>query len=404
MPLTEREKEITAAVAEAMGQNSGLYYHGLLSDPLVVGLLNSNRFPYQCAYELLRNVGRKLGSLKQPSIGEIVHEAVARGEIGMQISMPSPIKPQLTEAEQRFLEYAAIVLLPKGGHFKGYRGRISELTGMTLLAINNLFRNLIYKFNSDNIEQAVVAAFAVGILDSDRLFGSEFPKPLIAIMDSEPYRRATQNISIGVYGKRLTDDEKKVSIALIERIGLNGGLFWRGWVQDVAVASGWNHDYIDGNLYTLSKKFGILNRKGEMSYQASLLLEQPVIARLPPRIEAEFNELEFAVMQESARVLLPAGGYYKGFREDVSQRIHYSTDHYLLIAMNVVRKTGTANLGQAVTYFIAHELTLISRLSLDPQRTPALEAIVTAMKNQRYFPKRPYLFTLPKKSKIKLYK
>src|SRR3989338_9587056 len=194
MPLTEREKEITAAVAEAMGQNSGLYYHGLLSDPLVVGLLNSNRFPYQCAYELLRNVGRKLGSLKQPSIGEIVHEAVARGEIGMQISMPSPIKPQLTEAEQRFLEYAAIVLLPKGGHFKGYRGRISELTGMTLLAINNLFRNLIYKFNSDNIEQAVAAAFAVGILDSDRLFGSELPKPLIAIMDSEPYRRAAQNI------------------------------------------------------------------------------------------------------------------------------------------------------------------------------------------------------------------
>ena len=107
-------------------------------------------------------------------------------------------------------------------------------------------------------------------------------------------------------------------------------------------------------------------------------------------------------MQESARVLLPAGGYYKGFLEDVSQRIHYSTDYYLLIARNVVRKTGTANLGQAVTYFIAHELPSISSLRLDPQRTPALEAIITVMGNQRYLPER--LYSQPTLKHIKLYK
>ena len=109
-------------------------------------------------------------------------------------------------------------------------------------------------------------------------------------------------------------------------------------------------------------------------------------------------------MQESARVLLPAGGYYKGFLEDVSQRIHYSIANYSLTARNVIRKTGTANLGQAVTYFIAHELPSISSLRLDPQRTPALEAIVTAMGNPRYLPERPYPQPTLKPPKIKLYK
>ena len=169
-------------------------------------------------------------------------------------------------------------------------------------------------------------------------------------------------------------------------MGLNGGLFWAGFAKKVAVQTGQSKNSIKSTLVSLGKKFGILNR-GEILYAASSLLKIPVAVRLPPQVDAEFDELELRVMRESARVLIPSAGFYNGFIVEVARRTNYSKFHLSgKVRRGILEKTGTRNLGQAVTYFIAHGLIQPREVTSasDIRRVPALEAIIKAMQREPY--------------------
>lgn len=276
------------------------------------------------------------------------------------------------------------MILPKGGHYtNGYIRKVHDLTGISSGTIRNAVMGLKHKFNANNIEQAVIVALATGVLDPHELFGSELPQPLKIIMGSEAYRIATNYIATGVYVRSLSDDESTVATEFIKKIGLNGGLYWRSWDQEIGAVTEKNSHGIEGILGNISRKFGI-SRRGAMFYQISLLLGEPIIVGLPLRVETDINERELEVMLETARTVIPAGGYYRGYAQDISEKLHFDNLHILHILHDVVKKTGTKNPGQAITYFIAHGLISIEDLGIDPNEIPALEAIVSAMRRDRY--------------------
>ncbi len=397
MPLTERQNEYLGVLAELMGQNGGLYYQGLTVDPRVFRVAGNSRHAPTYLNSTIRRIGKSYG-MNNSGIGEIAHEAAARGDTDMPIVIPSNTKPQLTPLEQLVLESVARVQLPKGGCFDGYKNEVCELLEIdSMPRLDNALIKIVQKFNADNIEQAMVTALVAGILDPDELFGSELPQSLKNIMSSEAYRKAVYTTSTSVYariGVHLRSDEEKIASEFIKQMGINGGLFWIGWIRDIANKTGKGYNSGLMHMENLRRKFGVHNN-GKMLYLASRRIGEPVIAYLPHRAEVNFSEREYGVMLEIARFLLPQGGYYDGFLKDVAKFTYYNPLSVGYIAHGVIEKTGTANLGQAVAYFIAHELIPINSLHLDPRRIPALEAIITAMRDQRYLPERPYLQLQP---------
>ena len=110
----------------------------------------------------------------------------------------------------------------------------------------------------------------------------------------------------------------------------------------------------------------------------------PVVVELPPRVDARISEVERTIMLETARILLPAGGVYKGHLQDVADKVHYTVGTLRNVNREVLKKTRTANIGQAVTLLIAQGVIPACHLKLDVENTPALEAIVSAMQSAGY--------------------
>lgn len=381
---TKIQKQVLTICAELMGENSGLYYYGLSSHPRFIEAVGEYGNPKLILGGTLNSAKRQLG-LNGSSTGEIVYE----GEVDMQIHVPVPTKPKLSITEQHVLEGLALLVFPKGGYFGGYRKEMVKSTGLSRGQLDRIFTKLKEKFNVENIEQALVASLATGILNPYELFEGNLPKPLRLIMSSQSYRRATQYSTQGIYTRTLTNDEGDIAIEFIERMGLNSGLYWIGWRQDIAAKTRKKSSTIKYSLEKMSRTFGI-SHKGNLFYAVSMNLYKPIVVHLPPKVEVEFNELELRVMQETVNHFLSAGGYYDGFIQDLCESFHYSKTHIVSIYHNIIQKTRTANLGHAAAYFIANGLIPISQLHPNSLKTPALEAIITAMREHRYLPERQY--------------
>ncbi len=377
--LTNREREYIEIYALAMGKNGGLYALDLLkqSDLLKLEIFRNRPNPLHNLMSTVKDAGARYG-LQNPSIGEVVYEARKRGDIDeMPISLPSSIRPKLTELEVIILEELAKTLIPRGGFFLSYRLQAQNPVG-SINALKAASSSINHKFNSDNIEQSIVMAIATGLLNPHELFSSELPFPLKIIMASEAYKRVAKTQATGLFARTLTDKEMDIAMNLIERIGLNGGLFWAHMLEATAKSLEKKYSHVQSTVSVMHNKFGIAHT-GSMLYAAAALLGTPITVSLPPKIDANIDDFELSLMSEFARFLLPVGGYYSGFLKAASEHVHYEIGYVNIVTGRVVKKTGTANRGQAVTYLIGHGLIPIPSLRLDPSKTPALDAIIAAM-------------------------
>lgn len=268
-------------------------------------------------------------------------------------------------------------MVPRGGFFDGYANRVAELAELSPIKAKGHRTHLTAKFNALGIESAIISAFALGILNPSKIFGAELPRPLAVIMGSMSYRKATQQEAVGVYARTLTEAEKVVAAEFVKLISLNSGLYWSGWEHEVASKVGKTFASVDQTVTRLRQKFGTSNR-GEMFYAASRLLEEPMAVRLPHRVEAEFKGLEQDVLLAAAKVLLPAGGYYPGYQDDIADTVHVSKSGMNGINRRIIKKTRAANLGQAVSFSIAYGLITLSQIKIDHAKAPALKAILSA--------------------------
>lgn len=384
--LTNREREYVEIYALAMGKNGGLYAPDLLmqSDLSKLEIFRNSPDPLHSLMSTVKKAGARYG-LQNPSVGEIVYEARRRGDIEeIPISFPSTIRPKLTELEVKILEELAKTLIPRGGFFLSYRSKVQNPLG-SIDALKAANRSINHKFGSDKIEQSIVLAFATGLLNPYKLFGSELPFPLKIIMASEAYRSVAKTQATGLFARRLTGGEISIAMNLIERIGLNGGLFWAHMLEATAKTLERNYHYVRYTVSVMRRKFGI-SHTGSMLYAAANLLDEPITVSLPPQTDANIDDFELSVMSELARLILPAGGYYSGFLKAASENAYYHKSYVLHVVDRVVKKTGTANSGQAVTYLIGHGLIPVPSLKLDPSKTPALDAIITAMARNNLSP------------------
>src|SRR3989338_3776421 len=270
MTLTTKEKEIVSECARLMGLNGGLLYEGLITHPNLVSLRPGSADPENCISAALCHLGNKYG-LRNHAVGQIVHEAVWRRDVEMPIHIRQPIKPELDYSEIFFLKSIARVLIPKGGNFYGYRKVVAEETGVKRWRVDKAVGALIQRFSAANIEEAIVMAFATEILDHNELFAGEAPKPLTTIMAAEQFRRLRGYSATGVHLRTLSEVEESVASRFIDRIGENGGLFWRGWQEDVAQQVGMSIYMVDHVIVGLRNKFGVHSR-GLAFYKAGLLL------------------------------------------------------------------------------------------------------------------------------------
>ena len=374
-PLTRREEKVVSAYAAGIGANGGLYSSRLANRPEIQKLVARSRDPQALGTKTLEVIGGKYG-LRNASIGEIVYEAVARGDVAeLIIEMPIVVKPTLTALELQVLKQIARAFIPKGGYFSGYRKGISTSPELKRSDMDNVIKSLVVKFCVEDIEQVVVVAFAGGILVSTEMLTGKIPMPLRTIISSDSYESARTSLA---YSEILTGEEEKIALEFIRRMGENGGLVWRTWRPDVAKAMGKSLSDFDNIIKTLKLKFNTTTL-GETFYRASTSLNVPVVAKVPAEVEANFGKTERQIMLETARILLPVGGYYKGYLNDLFNEVYYTPSSLADVLHNVVQKTGTANPGQAVAYFIAHGLIPLSSLKLGSS-TPTLEAIVKAVK------------------------
>ena len=371
MALTKIQKDLVDSVANLMGQNGGLYYLGLFLDLTRVNYPRDN----DANWTTLRRVGDRYG-LKNPSRGEIVYEALRRGDTSMELQMPYAINPQLSDLELQVLMAASRVLLRRAGYFKEYMQEVCKLTGLRETVVGHHLKNLRRKFNIDANEKAIVVALLTRIVNPYRLFGDLPPYALLEIMRSKSFTNSFGIIATGVPQGNLNSDEYKVANAFIGQIGLNGGLYWRGWYDDIVILTGKSLNSVENIVVNLSSKFSIHNR-GEIFYAVSKLKNEPVSATIPPRVNVDFDEDEQQFVRQAARILLPTAGYYEGWVRDVGEIINYSESSVHLKVEHIVKKTQTKNLGQAITYFIAHNI-ISPELGLHINRTPALEAILNA--------------------------
>ena len=378
MTLTSLQKALVNECARLMGRNGGLAYECLMSDTVARQRPGSRSAIHNRNNSTMRHVKKKYG-LPFAYNGEVVYVAVRKRDARMRIFVPPPVKPNLDGMELSVLECAAMTLVPRGGFFKGYGTILENSTGLDHNTAHAAIRALTQKFNTPNLELAIVSAFASGILNPVSLFGPQLPIPLIEIMNSDSFLNASEHPVIGMQGRLLSDDEKMIARELIRIMGINGGLFWGmgNWLGKAALAVGKNQT---GRypLESMRRKLGI-SRTGLLLYAVSEILEESVDVKVPLLCGTDFDEVEYRVMLASAITLVKNGGFYNGYRQSISDLCLYNPDYVNRINRRVVIKTGTANLGQAVTYFIAHRLIPVSSLRLDVQRTPALEAIVTAM-------------------------
>ncbi len=377
MTLTTLQKALVRECARLMGLNGGLAYIGLTADATIRDLTGCNSSERENNRAVMQRIKSNFG-LPQACVAEIVYAAIHRGDARMRISVSPPVKPRLDRLELSVLRSAALILVPRGGFFTGYRTILQNNTRIDPVQLNNVIHSLNYKFNTPNLERAIVSAFASGILHPYSLFGPQLPAPLRLILNSDSFLEASQYHVTGVYDRVLSADETAVARELVKKMGQNGGLFWgrKGWLSESALAAGDKTGY--SPMKTMRSKFGI-SHTGLLMYQVSEQLEEKVKVNIPSIRCTDFDEVELKVMLASARTLLPTGGFYSGHIRTVSQTLFYHPHSVSRVNQRVVEKTGTANLGQAVTYFIAHGLTPVSSLRLDVRRTPALEAIVNAM-------------------------
>ena len=375
-----------------MWLNGGLYYYGLLSDPELIKLAENSSDPQPSIDSALRRTGERYGLIRA-SVGQIVYEAVRRDEVEparIGIGSLAVTKPQLTEDEQKVLESLARILIPKGGSFKHYQDILSELTRFKKTQLQNIIKRATKRLDAANVEQAIVRALATGILDPDKLFGDSLPFPMRVIMDSVSYqimslaatRHANRPYLTDIRPGRRTEEEKLIIKNYFTKIRLNGGLFWRGWENAVAVEASLSTNQVSYIVKDLRRTFNT-PYNGLMFYYAHM---QPhpyrrVVVKLPPKVDVSISELELAVMTQLARTVIPTAGYHLGYLEDVARNLYYHKDRALKIIKGIMEKTETINPGQAVTYFIAHGLVVTQDLHLDPS-TPALEAIIKATRRQ----------------------
>ncbi len=385
MPLTNLQKAVIGECARLMGLNGGLAYKGLMSDIVVRQRLRGLTTEQKENTKCMRAIMEKYG-LSAASTGEVVQTAISKGDTRMRISVSTVIKPELNGLEFSVLEAAAKVLLPRGGYFAGHYSAMCEATGLDLKSVDNTITALKQKFNVPNLELAVVSAFASGILYPGTLFGKQlpFPQPLLAIMSSDSFRKASLYPATGVHRKRLTEAEKMVARELIKLLGINGGLYWGRQVllSQSADSIGIPYHATRGTLESMNRRLGF-SHLGLILYEASELLGVKVEVKIPPLCQTDFNDTEHLIMLQTAKAVIPSCGFYKGYKQTVIHKLHFSGNYIGEINHQLVEKTGTENLGQAVTYFIAHGLIPVSELKLDVQRTPALEAIVNAMSRLR---------------------
>lgn len=371
MVLTERQKQIVASVAEVMAQNGGLYYRRLISHPSIVNAAKRSKAPRNLVDSILRRIGRnKLGLPPDAGLGMIVHEAVYQEGMNMPITAPRSIKPKLSCGEQLLLEALAKALIPKGGNYTNYREDVSNLTGRTENQIERYVKILNRKFGVANIEQALVVAFATGLLSPTEVFRTGLPRPLQEIIASHSYQQATKHL-FTMYVRILTHAEEETVMEFIRLTGLNGGLYWGGWHKDVAALRKRYPTTIQDTFHRLGHKYGPTSR-GNIIYAACSDLSVPIDVKIPPTTGAEFSNLELRVMLHAAEVLLPEAGYYQGYLKELAARAGIGIRYLCEINSDVVKKTETKNPGQAVTYFIAHRLVPISSLSAKAQQSRAL--------------------------------